>query len=207
MILEEAEEMADLKSAEMMTSSNPDLLSGSCRFSPSIINTSSSSSCINNNDSASTSSTSSLAGGKSTAELQTMVDLNLENQKLKLENQSLKSQMQLAEEMNSQLAIDFDVEFKKANALERSNEQLSQKLKKGNDENEQLRKQLDQVKQRLNEKTNEAQDMSISLRESQTKLEKAELVVINLNEELATSKFDIEKLVAESGKQKVYYND
>ena len=131
-------------------------------------------------------------------------ELNSENVKLKLDQQDLKIQLQNAEDLNGQLVADLEGQTSKLAGLNRIRAELQTKINMLNEENEQMKRLIEQLRYNSEALNSENSALNLSLKKSLSKLELTENEVALLNAQTYADKSEIEKLGVDLSKLKVF---
>lgn len=130
-------------------------------------------------------------------------ELKSENIKLRQSQLDMKLQLQNAEEMNEQLVADLEAQNSKLAELNKCKKELTTRINLLNDENEYLKRLIDQLKKSSDDLNAENETLTAKLKDSMAKLEWNENEIAVLSAQSSVDKSEIEKLVAEVNRHRV----
>jgi hypothetical protein len=135
--------------------------------------------------------------------LQKIIELTSENKQYKQTIIDLKSQLQNAEEMNTQLVTEIESQSNRINNLNKLNDDLYLKLNLSQEDNENLRKLYDQSRMIINDMNNENNRLSNQLKDCNSKINELESYSLILNNKIDKSQDEIVRILCELNEKKV----
>jgi hypothetical protein len=136
--------------------------------------------------------------------LQKINELTSENKQYRQTIMDLKTQLQNAEEMNTQLVTETESQTNRINNLNKLIDDLYLKLNSSQEDNENLRRMYDQSRMLIDDMNNENNRLSNQYKDSNSKKNELESYSLLLNNKLDQSQNEINKLLCELNEKKVY---
>ncbi|CAF0993453.1 unnamed protein product [Brachionus calyciflorus] len=131
-----------------------------------------------------------------------MTELKSENFKLRDNIENLRTQLQLAEDTNSQLALDAEIQARKSSDFYKKNQELLNKISFHEKDIDDLRIQNDELKKKVEELTNENSNLNQKLDENLFLLGIKEKLLIETTNNLNETQSELDFLTQQMEEQK-----